>query len=383
MATHDDELAAAEHERSLSIQNWVGWTIVLGASLLVFISLNPPLLLTDSTATGGDMGAHVWGPRFLMDHLLPSLRVTGWTPDWYAGFPAYMYYMVVPSLFVVWLSFGSGMWEGGALAIVAGIVLRVALMAAVVLGARALLRQGGGPLVPAAGLGGCAVRRRTAAAHPVQRRVQAGDGLGPGHAAHRHLPVRPSSEGALPRTADPGDRSLFFIYDKGFTILGGNGASTMAGEFAFSISLTFAFLFLAVVFRGIRTGRDRALGAVLFALTILCHLIPAIFVVIVTVVLLFVRREDRTPWWDASVVGRASRGCSCCSPCCCSCRVTRAARGRPDRLGVPAVAVPLGGVAGRARVVQRVPPPCSTTGAVPTVDGPLPAQRWCSSAWSW
>ena len=32
--------------------------------------------------------------------------------------------------------------------------------------------------------------------------------------------------------------SLFFIYDKGFTILGGNGASTMAGEFAFSISLT-------------------------------------------------------------------------------------------------------------------------------------------------
>ena len=102
--------------------------------------------------------------------------------------------------------------------------------------------------------------------------------------------------------------SLFFIYDKGFTILGGNGASTMAGEFAFSISLTFAFLFLAVVFRGIRTGRDRALGAVLFALTIACHLIPAIFVVIVTVVLLFVRREDRTPWWDASVVGRVVAG---------------------------------------------------------------------------
>ena len=82
----------------MSIQNWVGWTIVLGASLLVFISLNPRLLLTDSTATGGDMGAHVWGPRFLMDHLLPSLRLTGWTPDWYAGFPAYVYYMVVPSL---------------------------------------------------------------------------------------------------------------------------------------------------------------------------------------------------------------------------------------------------------------------------------------------
>src|SRR4029077_11205239 len=25
-------------------------------------------------------------------------RLTGWTPDWYAGFPAYVFYMVLPSL---------------------------------------------------------------------------------------------------------------------------------------------------------------------------------------------------------------------------------------------------------------------------------------------
>ncbi len=35
------------------------------------------------------MGAHVWGPAFLRDHLLPQGRLTGWTPDWYDGFPAY------------------------------------------------------------------------------------------------------------------------------------------------------------------------------------------------------------------------------------------------------------------------------------------------------
>jgi hypothetical protein len=58
------------------------------------------------------------------------------------------------------------------------------------------------------------------------------------------------------------------------------------------------------VFRGIRTGRDRALGAALLAMTILCHLIPAIFAGIATVVLMFVRREDRVPWWDRSTVGR-------------------------------------------------------------------------------
>ncbi|HMT61585.1 MAG TPA: hypothetical protein PKA24_12035 [Microthrixaceae bacterium] len=54
------------------------------------------LVLTDTTPTGGDMGAHVWGPAYLRDHLLPHLRLTGWTPDWYTGFPAYTYYMVLP-----------------------------------------------------------------------------------------------------------------------------------------------------------------------------------------------------------------------------------------------------------------------------------------------
>ena len=58
------------------------------------------------TPAGGDMGAHVWGPAFLRDHLLPDLRISGWTPDWYAGFPAYHFYMVVPPLLIVALDAG-------------------------------------------------------------------------------------------------------------------------------------------------------------------------------------------------------------------------------------------------------------------------------------
>ena len=56
--------------------------------------------------SGGDMGAHVWGPAFLRDHLLTEGRLSGWTPDWYAGFPAYQFYMVVPSLLIVALDVG-------------------------------------------------------------------------------------------------------------------------------------------------------------------------------------------------------------------------------------------------------------------------------------
>ena len=47
------------------------------------------------------MGAHVWAPAYLRDHLLPHGRITGWTPDWYAGFPALVFYFPLPSLLIV------------------------------------------------------------------------------------------------------------------------------------------------------------------------------------------------------------------------------------------------------------------------------------------
>src|SRR3954465_5202142 len=67
-------------------------------------------LLMDTTPAGGDMGAHVWGPVFLVDHPLPSGHLSGWTPDWYDGFPAYQFYMVVPALMVVILNAGFHGW---------------------------------------------------------------------------------------------------------------------------------------------------------------------------------------------------------------------------------------------------------------------------------
>ena len=47
------------------------------------------------------MGAHVWGPAFLRDHLLPNFQLNGWSMDWYAGMPVYRFYMVVPALAIV------------------------------------------------------------------------------------------------------------------------------------------------------------------------------------------------------------------------------------------------------------------------------------------
>ena len=52
----------------------------------------------------------MWSPAYLRDHLLPHGRLIGWTPDWYAGFPAFQYYMILPSLAVVLLNVGLVPW---------------------------------------------------------------------------------------------------------------------------------------------------------------------------------------------------------------------------------------------------------------------------------
>jgi hypothetical protein len=90
--------------------------------------------------------------------------------------------------------------------------------------------------------------------------------------------------------------SLVFLFYRGFTIYGGNIASTLAGEFAFSIALSFAVLYVGVVFRGLETGRYRALAAGLLAMTGLCHLIVAFWAIAATAVAVAVRfNRSRAP----------------------------------------------------------------------------------------
>lgn len=275
----------------------VSWFIVAACALFVFASLNPQLILQNSVPTGGDMGAHVWGPRFLTDHLLPQFRVSGWSMDWYAGFPTYVFYMVVPSLMVLWLSEGAPLW------------LAPFLVAAIGFGAYLLQSRVKTPWQRWLMWGVTVTLAVLAVPIPynVAFKLVTVSGLVTLPIAAYLLARETKAPFPVPPLAAVA--TLGFIYDKGFTILGGNGASTMAGEFAFSISLTFAFLYLAVLFRGLRTGRHRALGAFLLAMTILCHLIPAIFAGIVTFgVVLFLRREDREPWWDSSPTGRIAAG---------------------------------------------------------------------------
>ena len=170
--------------------------------LFTLAQLHPDLLFTNTTPAGGDMGAHVWGPAYLRDHLLPHCRLSGWAPDWYAGFPMYQFYMVLPALAVVLLEH------------------RAAL-------------------------------RRRAQARRDHRRA---------HAADLRVGVRQADAAPLPGAgAVLGRRRVSSCSTRRFTIYGGNIASTMAGEFSFSIALSLALLFFGVFAYGLRTGKHRAL----------------------------------------------------------------------------------------------------------------------------
>ena len=72
--------------------------------------------------------------------------------------------------------------------------------------------------------------------------------------------------------------ATIFLYDESFTIYGGNIASTMAGEFSFSISLSLSILGFALVARGLETGKYLAAGSIVVALSALSHGIVLLFV---------------------------------------------------------------------------------------------------------
>lgn len=238
-------------------ESWVTLAIVAGCVLFTFTQLSPSDIFSASTPAGGDMGAHVWGPAYMRDHLLPSFRLTGWTPDWYAGFPAYQFYMVLPSLAIALLSFILPYGLAFKLVAISGVLtLPIACWAF-------------------------------------------------GRLTRLPFPVSPLL--AVGATA--------FLFDRSFSIYGGNIASTLAGEFAFSISLSIAIVFLGVVGRGLETGRQRVIAPILLALTGLCHLIPFLFAIggaIVWLAVSLARKPGfiKRVWWLActGVVGVALMG---------------------------------------------------------------------------
>lgn len=339
--------------------------IVALATIFVVWTMSPWAWFVDSTPTGGDMGAHVWAPKFLREELLPNFRLTGWSPDWYAGFPAFTFYMIVPSLAIVMVNVGiefsigplqidrdfyafvglvlavreltrrlgadpavrrvsmlgagglsialSWRWDGQLrnpdkilpwspidpftyndesmdLAI-AGILLPAAVGSL----AYHLARSTGRWRAPITALAVIACVLVVPIPYGVAMKLVAISGI-------VTLPLAAYAAGRLGGLAFPGPAllsvmTLPFLFDRSYNIYGGNVMSTMAGEFAFSMGLSIAVLYIGFAARGLHTGRSRVIAGGLLALAGLTHLFAAFFGLVVTLALFLLRPGRREISW--------------------------------------------------------------------------------------
>ena len=214
-----------------------------GATFATLQAVHPDLVFTDNTPTGGDMGAHVMGPAFLRDHLLPDLQLSGWSNYWYAGFPMYRFYMVVPALAIVLLN----------IVLPYGIAFKVIVVSGIVT-----------------------------------------------------LPLCAWSFGRLARFRYPlpelfAIAAVLFLFDESFSIYGGNVKSTMAGEFSFSIALSLGVLGLGLLAHGLETGRFRSWAAIVLALAFLSHGIVLIFVALGALLMVLVWATGKRLVYGVSV----------------------------------------------------------------------------------
>ena len=220
---------------------------VTGCVATVLAAVHPSLIIKNTTPTGGDMGAHVWWPAYMKNVLLPSGRIFGWSMDFYAGFPVGQYYFPVPAIMINILDIL--------------FPYNVAFKMVVVSGSVCL------PI----------------AAYTLGRALR----------AYRPIPMLMAFAATAflffqgdPRGNSVTTNSLLDI--KGAIgnqrIMGGPIVSTMAGEFSFSIALCFALFFLAAFYTMMRDKKYRVLTGVLLALTIMSHLVVAIFVGLAAIV---------------------------------------------------------------------------------------------------
>jgi hypothetical protein len=215
----------------------LGFAAVVGATIFVIWQLRPDLLFSPNMDVGGDNAGHVTTPYFLIHDLLPQGRITGWDPQWFEGFPLYVFYFPLPALFVAALSVAFPYAVAFKLVTVLGVVT-----------------------LPAAAW---AFGRLADFKRPI-----------PALMAVAMLP---------------------FLFNTSYTIEGGNITSTLAGEFSFSLSLTTGLLFLGVLAYALRTGRLRWLAAALYGVTLLCHVVPALGCAAAAVALT-VSRWDKNAW---------------------------------------------------------------------------------------
>ena len=150
--------------------------------LVLVLFLRVDLVFENNTPTGGDMGAHIVAIDTFIKDFMPNLQINGWSNDWFGGYPLYYFYFPLPAIitFIFNLIFPFG---------IAFKIMVVMSTILVVYSIEKLMRK-----------------------------------------TSNQISIYGATAG------------LFYVFTESFTIYGGNLASTLAGQFSFAYSLSFANL---------------------------------------------------------------------------------------------------------------------------------------------
>jgi hypothetical protein len=222
------------------VSKWFVVAAIAAPTLLIFLTMSGllgpffrdgqplwrlPYLFIANTPTGGDMGAHVLLPKVLMESLLPSGNLLGWSMDWYAGFPVMYFYFPLPALTTVLLDVVMPYGVAFKLTTIVGLVALPTVSYFFV----------------------------------------------------KHI--------GFPKfvAAVAGVAGSLFVFMESYSIFGANIKSTLAGEFSFSWSFALSILYVGLVLRNYRNDKafDPWAGVVL-GLTAMAHIITTIMVVVAT-----------------------------------------------------------------------------------------------------
>ena len=234
-----EEIDASEPVRS-GVSKWFVVGAIAAPTILIFLTMSGllgpffrdgqplwrlPYLFIANTPTGGDMGAHVLLPKVLLENLLPSGNLLGWSMDWYAGFPVMYFYFPLPAVTTVLLD----------LVLPYGVAFKLVTIIGLL-------------MLPTVS-----------------------------YFFVKHL--------GFPKfvAAVAGVAGSLFVFMESYSIFGANIKSTLAGEFSFGWSFALSILYVGLVVQNYRNDKafDPWAGIVL-GLTAMSHIITTIVVVVAT-----------------------------------------------------------------------------------------------------
>ncbi len=209
--------------RQEAILTIFGFLVAYG---FIFAILDVGLVFTNTHVAGGDTGSHIYIPYYLKQ-IFPRLK--WWSPDWYSGFPFLYFYPPLMYAATVLLGFVIPLNIAFKLIIFSGILI---FPLSFYLSLKWL-----GAKYPAPPLGIVL--------------------------------------------------SLFLIFLEKYTIYGGNAASLLAGQFSHTFSIALLFMFIGLMYKGMKEGKYLVWNIILGSAVILTHPISGLLMIAIAIIFPF------------------------------------------------------------------------------------------------